>query len=337
MSLVSIIIPVFNTGKYLSQCFDSVLNQTYTDIEIIVVDDHSTDALTLEVLKQYQEKYPNFLLITNEKNMGLSVSRNRGVSIAKGEYFTFLDSDDYLLPDFIEKLLNALKTYKTSYVLCNFVDFYIEGSNEKLGHRYICKIEPNKIHPTQYFLKDFKAVELNITACVRLIPLKTYKETQNKFIEGSLFEDNDWNLRLLINAESLVYINYDGYKRRIHQNSIMHSTTDSRINDMIFVCYRMYESLKEINKFEENKNAFFIFYMNSCLNKLDWFEKKEDRDNYIKLYFNYLNKMGYEVDKINRFNCIKLKLLYKLYKTLGNKQKKQSYKERYHQQLYFFK
>lgn len=337
MSLVSIIIPVYNTGKYLYQCLDSVLNQTYKEIEIIVIDDHSTDPLTLEILNHYKEKYPNIKFSRNEVNSGLSISRNKGISLANGDFFTFLDSDDYLLPDFVETMLNAINNFNVSYVICNYVDFHETEQGEKDVKVNNCNIKPNIVYQLQDLFTDLKIFNLNVSAYARLIPLKSYKESQNKFVEGSLFEDNDWNIRLAINSKSFVYLDYGGYRRRIHSASIIHSTTNSKINDMIFVCYRMYESLKKINKIDQNRDPFFIFYMNSCLGKLDWFEKKEDRDQYIKLYSEYLTKMGYTLDNISKTNCKKFKLLYKIFKLIGNDNLKKLYKAKYIQQKFLLK
>jgi len=94
-SLISVIIPVYNVEKYLRQCLNSVLNQDYKNIEIICVEDCSTDN-SLKILEEYKLKYPNITLIKNSKNIGLGLSRNEGLKVANGYYIHFLDSDDWL-------------------------------------------------------------------------------------------------------------------------------------------------------------------------------------------------------------------------------------------------
>lgn len=337
MSLVSVIVPVYNTGKYLYQCLNSVLVQTHKNIELIVVDDHSTDPITLEILQKYKQKYPNIIFARNEVNSGLSVTRNKGISLASGDFFTFLDSDDYLLPDFAEVMLNAIKKFNVSYVICNYVDYKDEDQEEKEVRVNNCDITPNTVYQIKDLFSGLKIFNLNISAYARLIPLKSYKNSKNKFVERTLFEDNDWNIRLELNSESLVYLNYDGYRRRLQPSSITHSTKDSRINDMITTNYRMYQSLNNIESFKKDRNLFFVHLVYNCFKVLNWIEKKSDRENYIKLYFEYLLKMEYPVDKISSSNYIKFKLLYKLFKIIKNTNLKNYYKARYLQQKFLLK
>ena len=103
---ISVIIPVYNTEKYLHQCLDSVVNQTLKELEIICVDDGSTDS-SLEILKEYAQKDNRFTILT-QKNLHAGVARNAGLTVAKGEYVHFLDSDDYLYSNVYKKLYNCL-------------------------------------------------------------------------------------------------------------------------------------------------------------------------------------------------------------------------------------
>ena len=104
MPRLSIIVPIYNVEKYLPRCIESILNQTFKDFELILVNDGSTDS-SYEILKEYENKYDNFRVI-NQKNGGLSAAKNAGIKIAKGEYIAFLDSDDYLDKNFLETLYN---------------------------------------------------------------------------------------------------------------------------------------------------------------------------------------------------------------------------------------
>jgi len=100
---VSIIVPIYNVEPYLHRCLDSLVNQTLKDIEIICINDCSPDN-SLDILKEYAEKDERINIINFEKNQGVSVARNTGIEIAKGEYIGFVDSDDYVDLDFYEKL-----------------------------------------------------------------------------------------------------------------------------------------------------------------------------------------------------------------------------------------
>ena len=107
-TLISVIVPVYNTEKYLERCVKSLIQQTYRNIEIILVNDGSMDK-SFEICKKLQEKYKNIILI-NKKNGGLSSARNAGIEVANGEYIAFLDSDDWVTQDCYEYMLNLAVT-----------------------------------------------------------------------------------------------------------------------------------------------------------------------------------------------------------------------------------
>ena len=108
MVKVSIIIPVYNVEKYISKCLDTLVNQTLEEIELIVVNDGSTDE-SENIIMKYKEKYPDKILYLKKNNGGLSDARNYGVNYAKGEFIAFLDSDDYVELDTYEKVKSVIK------------------------------------------------------------------------------------------------------------------------------------------------------------------------------------------------------------------------------------
>ena len=117
--LVSVIVPVYNVEKYLEECLDSIINQTLEDIEIICVNDGSTDN-SLKILKKYAKK-DNRIKIINQKNCGLGCARNSGLNQSQGDYIFFLDSDDYLNPNILEKLYpKALESHSEIGKLSHF-------------------------------------------------------------------------------------------------------------------------------------------------------------------------------------------------------------------------
>lgn len=121
-TVVSIIMPVYNAGKYLSTTLESVKNQTFQDYELIVVNDGSTDD-SLEILYENKKKIPQ-LRIINQENSGVSATRNKGIQEAKGAYICFLDADDYLHPQFLEVLYEQTKKCLADIVVCDYVPFY---------------------------------------------------------------------------------------------------------------------------------------------------------------------------------------------------------------------
>ena len=105
---VSVIVPVYNSERYLRDCLESLLNQTLTELEIILVDDASTDK-SFEIIVEYKSKYPKIKIFKSEQNKGQGASRNIGMSLATEEYIGFLDSDDYVAPIMYENLYNSAK------------------------------------------------------------------------------------------------------------------------------------------------------------------------------------------------------------------------------------
>ena len=122
MIKVSVIVPVYNQEKRLHRCMDSLVNQTLDSIELIVINDGSTDK-SLKVLNEYKEKYPKKIKLITRENKGISITRNEGLSIAKGKYVGFVDSDDYVELDMYEKLYNKVEQEKCDIVICNYKMF----------------------------------------------------------------------------------------------------------------------------------------------------------------------------------------------------------------------
>ncbi len=154
MSKVSIIIPVYNAEKFLNKCLDSVIEQTYKNIEVICVNDGSKDR-SLEVLKEYQKKDERIVIIDKE-NAGVSEARNDGIRKSTGEYITFVDSDDWLEKDAIESMYNALIEKDVDVVRSNYCRNKNYEKNDITGD--MCGLE-NKVIDTNW--EDFVEIVLN--------------------------------------------------------------------------------------------------------------------------------------------------------------------------------
>ena len=118
MPKVSIIIPAYNIEKYLSACLDSALSQDFSNYEIVVIDDGSTDN-TPKISDEYAKKYENVITI-HQKNSGLSSARNTGIKRAKGEYVALIDGDDIIAPNFLARLYQAVTKTNSDIAICNF-------------------------------------------------------------------------------------------------------------------------------------------------------------------------------------------------------------------------
>ena len=123
--LISVIVPVYNVEKYLKKCVNSITSQTYENLEILLVDDGSTD-LSGQICNEF-EKNDARIKVIHKKNGGLSDARNAGLDRAKGQYYAFIDSDDYIQDNTIEIMLNAVKKNKSEISVCNMIRFLEEG------------------------------------------------------------------------------------------------------------------------------------------------------------------------------------------------------------------
>lgn len=126
--MFSVIVPVYNVEKYLDKCLASILGQTFKDYECIIVDDGSPDNSNT-IIDNYVKKDQRFKVI-HQKNMGLSAARNVGLDIAKGDYITFIDSDDYIANDYLEKFASKITSTDADIVICGFIEVYAEYIKE---------------------------------------------------------------------------------------------------------------------------------------------------------------------------------------------------------------
>jgi glycosyltransferase involved in cell wall biosynthesis len=143
MSKISIIIPVYNASNFLVRCLDSVLSQTLSDIEVICIDDCSSDN-SFEILKDYVQKDSRIKVYKNEQNIGQGLTRNKGIDFANGEYIAFVDSDDWIEPNMYEVLYSNTSNKKYDLICCNLIYHFPDGS-----------AEAPKMPPLELITRDF--------------------------------------------------------------------------------------------------------------------------------------------------------------------------------------
>lgn len=171
---VSVIVPVYNTEKYLKRCLDSLVNQTLKDIEIIIINDGSTDNSQV-IIDEYSKKYPNIKGYKKE-NGGMSSARNMGLTKTNGEYIAFVDSDDYIDNDALKKMYEKVKNKNLDIVVCDSINVYEDGRKEYI-HSHL-HYSNNDIH--NYIIAP-------PMACTRLFKQDIFKKV--KFKEGTFYED----------------------------------------------------------------------------------------------------------------------------------------------------
>jgi glycosyltransferase involved in cell wall biosynthesis len=241
MPKVSIVIPVYNVEKYLRECLDSVINQTLRDIEIICINDGSTDN-SADILAEYQNR-ENRLKVISQENGGQSKARNAGLEVATGEYIYFLDSDDYIKTNSLEKLYTIAKTNNLDIL---YFDSEVIFENDNLKNQfpeYLTAYDRKNEYTDVLNGKDLfcKLVTNNayvVQPCLQFTKRKYLEEKNIQFLEGIIYEDNLYTFVSILQAERVAHIKDKLYVRRIRPNSTM---TDTKFRFFhfysSFMCY----------------------------------------------------------------------------------------------------
>lgn len=182
--LISVIVPVYNVEKYLRKCLDSIINQTYKNLEIILINDGSTD-LCPQICDEYSAKDTRIKII-HQKNKGISATRNVGIELARGGYLAFIDSDDYVKKDFIECLYKRIVQDKSDFVMCNF-ETVDENANKLNEYKKIREDEKSLLTFSDFWQSFEKHQAVNIVVWNKLYKKEIFSDI--RFLEGHKHED----------------------------------------------------------------------------------------------------------------------------------------------------
>lgn len=207
---ISIIIPVYNAAKYIDECIEAILNQTFRDYEIICINDGSNDD-SATILNKYKEKFPSFFHVHTQDNQGQSVARNVGVDLAIGKYIAFIDADDRILCDYLEVLHTAAVENNSELVICSYEKFDNEGNIVLRRNSKDWQIEfrNNLSHVFQY------------SPWGKLISREMLKRYEIQFIAGEKMEDGPYGIITNSVANNLIVLDYYGYGYRKYSESTM--------------------------------------------------------------------------------------------------------------------
>ena len=224
--MISIIIPVYNVKPYLDDCLQSVVGQDYTDFECILVDDGSTDGSS-ELCDQWVEKDTRIQVI-HQTNQGVSSARNRGLAQAKGEYISFIDSDDWLETDALETLYAAAKRDDLDIVLFGARAVFDQPAGEmrQADISYERHADLNIVRTGADSLKRTMAAnDYQTSVCLRLYRTAYYRDKGFRFDETVIHEDEDVGFLSYIQASRVEIFSERYYMRRVHSGSIMENRT----------------------------------------------------------------------------------------------------------------
>lgn len=286
---LSIIVPVFNMaaeGK-LEYCLDSLVNQTITDYEIIAVDDCSTDN-SLEILRSYEETYSSkFKVIASVDNRKQGGAKNLGLEQAKGDWIGFIDSDDWVTPDFYEKLLSSAKETGADIAGCDYHLTYEHSM--KIGQ----VVHNNKPEQAGSLNKEkYRSLILDSGSLV----VKIYKrhiifDYPNRFPEHIFYEDNAISNSWMLRAKRFAYLQEPLYYYYQHDTSTVHTITKERCEDRMEAARVMVREAREFNFLEEyypeiESSFTTLFYVNTLFSYMAGVKKKE---------FGFIRELGKEM------------------------------------------
>lgn len=246
--LISVVVPVYNVEKYLSECIESILNQTYRNLEIILVDDGSTDS-SGKICEVYK-KQSSLISVIHMVNNGQAAARNVGIKHAKGEYITFVDSDDVISPNMIMSLYENVIGFDMS--MCGNIKFEVKLPES------IDEGKKRRIKTKEYFR------QLLTNPDYVVVWGKLYKKEvidQTLFKEGMIHEDEEFMPRLISKIHDICVDSRQLYFYRVRPNSTMTSAFSPQRLDVIIACQRRIDLLKKLGYKSLYRQAVIDYYI----------------------------------------------------------------------------
>ncbi|MBR5112832.1 MAG: glycosyltransferase family 2 protein [Clostridia bacterium] len=261
---ISVIVPIYNVEQYIIECLDSIVNQSYKKLEIILVDDGSPDNCG-KICDEYAKKDSRIKVI-HQENGGLSAARNAGLDVATGEYIGFVDSDDYIEMNFFEELLKSIEEYHASLAVCGVKKFGLENRMESYGNKQLSSSE---------YLKALLCGTVKSYSCNKLYKASLFEII--RFPNGEMFEDLKI-MHLIGEKTTLVsFTDKTFYNYRIRQNSITFNNKGTKAKDYLTATHNRSERYKG--------TELFIFAiagefrsLRVIVSDMSWNKEKEYRD-----------------------------------------------------------
>ena len=303
--LISVVVPIYNVEDYLVECIESILNQTYTEFELILVNDGSTDN-SLEICNQYSKK-DDRIKIVNKKNGGLSDARNAGIDVAKGEYIIFIDSDDFINKNMFKIMFDIAKSKNADIVQCNYKEFYNKEDikdSSSINNEFKLK-ELTSIEALYGFYDEKKSGPTTV-AWNKLYKTALFEDIRYPY--GKIHEDVFTTYKLIFKANKIVCTEEKLYYYRQRENSI----TTRKYNKKRLVVLEAIEERKKFMKDVVNNEELYNlelknYYCNMMSSYVKYKKSNPDDKETLKEIKKNSKRMFRELIKCNKLS-IKKKL-----------------------------
>lgn len=247
-SLISIIIPIYNSERYLKRCLDSVVSQSLKEIEIICIDDYSIDK-SVDIVEDFMKSDARVKLFKNKRNKGVSFCRNYGIKIANSDYIGFVDSDDSIDINMYKNMYELANTDNSCIVICNF------RAIDKFGIKDFKTFSKNQTKDTLFqrtLSKELAPFPVN-----RIYKKELFIKNKIAYIENRVYEDAEATHKLIYYADNISICEDVFYNYHINPNSITTSLSNKKIDDIFYVLASTKNFLKRENIFKKYNEEYF--------------------------------------------------------------------------------
>lgn len=308
--ILSVIVPIYNVEKYVVKCIKSIIDQTYTNLQVILVDDGSTDKSG--IICDKLSRMDNRIQVVHKKNGGLSSARNCGIDFARGKYICFIDSDDWIDINMFKNLINCMEANNADIVVCNYLETDNENYNYKNSEKYkVCEFTNIEAMNCLY--------EKDYSRQMVVVWNKIYKRdlfNEVRFPNGKIHEDEFVNYRLYYYSNKVVYMSSVYYYYRINMNSITHCKYNvNRLHALEAMDERLQfaQKINNIKFYNNTLKAYCYICINSLINCKKYLKENKLLINSVKARTScIINKyIANNSIKINKNEKFKLKILKK--------------------------
>lgn len=306
--LISVIIPIYNVEKYLKSSVDSVLNQSFKNYELILVDDGSPDGCPA-ICDEYAAAN-EFVKVIHKENGGLSDARNAGISAAVGQYLLFLDSDDFIADASFEKISQTIKYIgEVDILFLNAFCLYPDGKVTCFGTGFTKEIfrNRNKEDILEYLAKG---QQFHVSACLKLVRRDLIFKNEIMFTKGILCEDVDWSIKLYLHADHFDCCEHPHYYyRQQREGSILWKFSEKKFSDIIFIILKWLNL--SVGAYKEFEDIICLFMYHHYYDLVLMYGNKENKNR--SIYKNTLDELSWLLNITKTKKSFFIKIFYKLF------------------------